>query len=693
MRSFGKALSGFLACWALTWLLATAGLLVQERAMAQEKAATGKEPPLISRSVFLGDPDRAAVRISPDGKLLAYLAPSQGVLNVWVAPIDQPDKARVVTSETKRSVSRYSWLYTSRHLVYYQDQGGNENWHIYLVDLETGQKRDLTPVEGVSARLAAVSPKFPTRILISLNDRVPQLHDVYEVDIATGKRHLVQKNPGFLGFVIDEDYRVRFAMQFAPDGGTLMLRPNQQGKWEPFLKIPQEDSLTTSPLDFDKTGQVLYMLDSRGRDTAALVAWDLKTDKRTLLAEDPRADIGGAFLHPETHQVLAVTFTYDRKRWKVLDDSVKPDFDYLQRLADGELSITSTSQDLRHWIVAYIMDNGPVRYYHYDRQQRRARFLFTNRKELEGLPLVRMHPVIIQARDGLKLVSYLSLPLVADPDQDGKPQRPVPMVLLVHGGPWARDTWGYHPIHQWLANRGYAVLSVNFRGSTGFGKRFLNAGNRQWGAKMHDDLLDAVQWAVDRGIAPRDKVGIMGGSYGGYATLVGLTFTPEVFACGVDIVGPSNLITLLNTIPPYWKPALKLFQTRVGDHTTEEGRRFLRSRSPLTYVDRIRRPLLIGQGANDPRVKQSESDQIVQAMQKKRIPVIYVVFPDEGHGFVRKENRLAFNAVVELFLHRHLGGRYQPIGNDFQGSSIQVRAGAELLPGLKEALEALRQSE
>jgi len=295
MLSFGKALSGVLGCWALAWLLAAAGLFVQEGAMAQEKAATGKEPPLIPRSVFLGDPDRAAVRISPDGKRLAYR-----------------------------------------------------------------QKRDLTPVEGVSARLAAVSPKFPTRILVSLNDRVPQLHDVYEVDIATGKRHLVQKNPGFLGFVIDEDYRVRFAMQFAPDGGTLMLRPNQQGKWEPFLKIPQEDSLTTSPLDFDKTGQVLYMLDSRGRDTAALVAWDLKTDKRTLLAEDPRADIGGAFLHPETHQVLAVTFTYDRKRWKVLDDSVKPDFDYLERLADGELSITSTSQDLRHWIVAYIMDNGPL---------------------------------------------------------------------------------------------------------------------------------------------------------------------------------------------------------------------------------------------------------------------------------------------------------------------------------------------
>ncbi len=673
---------------AMALLVLSVVSLGKEPCMAEPKAAAGGQVRLIPRRVFLGDPDRAAVRISPDGKHLAYLAPWQGVLNVWVAPVDRPREARVVTGETKRSISRYSWLYTSRHLIYYQDQGGNEDWHIYLVDLETGKRRDLTPLEGVSARLAAASPKFPTRILVSLNDRVPQLHDVYEIDITTGKRRLVQKNPGFLGFVIDEDYRVRFAMQFAPDGGTVMLRPEEDGKWKPFLKIPQEDALTTSPLDFDKSGRVLYLFDSRGRDTAALVAWDLETDRRTVLAEDPRADLSGAFLHPQTHEVLAVTFTYERKHWKVLDESVQADFDYLQRLADGELSITSTSQDMQHWVVAYIMDNGPVRYYHYDRTRRKARFLFTNRKELEGLPLVRMHPVVIPSRDGLKLVSYLSLPLEADPDQDGRPQRPVPLVLLVHGGPWARDNWGYHPLHQWLANRGYGVLSVNFRGSTGFGKRFLNAGNRQWGAKMHDDLIDAVRWAVKQGIAPRDKVAIMGGSYGGYATLVGLTFTPEVFACGVDIVGPSNLITLLNTVPPYWKPALKLFQTRVGDHTTEQGRKFLQSRSPLTYVDRIKRPLLIGQGANDPRVKQSESDQIVQAMQKKGIPVIYVLFPDEGHGFVRKENRLAFNAVVELFLSRHLGGRYEPIGEDFQGASIQVPAGADLLPGLKEALEA-----
>ncbi len=653
-----------------------------------ETLGAPNQPPLIPRRVFLGDPDKAAVRISPDGKWISYLAPHQGVLNIWIAPAENPQQARPLTQQSKRSITRYSWLYTSRHILYLQDQQGNENWHVYVVDLNTGETRDLTPFQGVSARIERISPRFPTRVILALNDRVPQLHDLYLVEITTGRRELLQKNPGFLGFVTDDDYRVRFAMQFAPDGGMNVLVPEGDG-WKPFLRIPQEDSLTTSPLEFDRSGQVLYLLDSRGRDTAALVAWDLKSGNRRVLARDERADLSGAFIHPQTYQVLAATFTYERKHWKVLDPQVQPDFEYLLALTDGELTITSTSYDFRWWLVAYVMDNGPVRYYLYDRQRRQARFLFTNRKELERWPLVRMHPVIIPARDGLKLVSYLSLPLPADPDQDGRPKHPVPMVLLVHGGPWARDSWGYHPIHQWLANRGYAVLSVNFRGSTGFGKKFLNAGNRQWGAKMHDDLIDAVNWAVDQRIAQKDQVGIMGGSYGGYATLVGLTFTPEVFACGVDIVGPSNLITLLNTVPPYWKPALKLFQTRVGDHTTEEGRRFLRSRSPLTYVDRIRRPLLIGQGANDPRVKQSESDQIVRAMKQKGIPVIYVLFPDEGHGFVRKENRLAFNAVVELFLAQHLGGRYEPIGKDFVGSSIQVLAGAELLPGLKEALQEL----
>ncbi len=356
-------------------------------------------------------------------------------------------------------------------------------------------------------------------------------------------------------------------------------------------------------------------------------------------------------------------------------------------MADGDITVSSRTLDDKTWVVAFLMDNGPTRFYLYDRGAGKARFLFTDRKELEGQPLQKMHPQLVKTRDGLELVCYLTLPPGSDADGTGRPKHAVPMVLDVHGGPWGRDRWGFDPMHQLLANRGYAVLSVNFRGSTGFGKKFLNAGNREWAAKMHDDLIDAVDWAIKEKIAQPDKVAIMGGSYGGYATLVGLTFTPEKFACGVDIVGPSNLVTLLNTIPAYWAPAMQLFKDRVGDHTTAEGKRFLEERSPLTHVGKIRRPLLIGQGANDQRVKQAESDQIVKAMQEHKIPVTYVLFPDEGHGFARPPNRLAFNAVTEAFLAQHLGGRYEPIGTAFEDSTITVPAGADDVPGLPAALK------
>jgi dipeptidyl aminopeptidase/acylaminoacyl peptidase len=428
------------------------------------------------------------------------------------------------------------------------------------------------------------------------------------------------------------------------------------------------------------------MIDSRGRNTAAMTTLDLATGAAAILAEDPRADVAGALVHPTEETIQAVSFTYARTEWKVLDPAIQGDLDYLKTVAAGDLLVTSRTLDDRLWTVAFLLDNGPARSYLYDRSKKQATFLFTNRRALEGLPLAHMYPRVITSRDGLSLVSYLTLPPEADRRGDGRPDRPLPLVLLVHGGPWARDSWGLDPEHQWLANRGYAVLAVNFRGSTGFGKAFLNAAVKEWAGKMHDDLLDAVDWAVREGIARPDAVCIMGGSYGGYATLVGLTSTPEVFACGVDIVGPSNLVTLLNTIPPYWEPGIAMFTTRVGDHRTEEGRRFLESRSPLNYVDRIQRPLLIGQGANDPRVKQSEADQIVAAMQAKGIPVTYVLYPDEGHGFARPENSLSFNAVVEAFLSRYLGGRYQPVGADFQGSTITVPTGAAGVPGLEAAL-------
>jgi dipeptidyl aminopeptidase/acylaminoacyl peptidase len=647
--------------------------------------------PLIPRHVLFGNPDKASAQISPDGTKIGFLAPVDGVLNVWVGPADDPTAARPITQDTGRGIRFYGWAYTNAHILYIQDKGGNENWRLYSVDLDREHTRDLTPIEGTQARIQEVSPAFPDEILVALNDREPALHDVYRVNMVTGERQMVQHNEGFAGFVTDDTYAIRLAVRMTADGGSEFLKPTAEGGWEPSIQIGMEDTLTTSPVGFDKSGTTLYMIDSRNRNTAALLAWNLTSGKQTVLAEDPQADVSDRMIHPTEKHVQAVAFTYERKHWHILDLTITHDMAYLRTLAAGDIEVISRTLDDRCWIVAYVMDNGPVRYYRYDRDARQAHFLFTNRQALEGLALAKMHPVVLPSRDGLNLVSYYTLPVESDPEGSGRPDTPLPMVLLVHGGPWARNAWGYDPWHQWLANRGYAVLSVNFRGSIGLGKAFINAGNREWGAKMHDDLLDAVAWAVYEGIADPARVAVAGGSYGGYATLVGLTFTPETFACGVDIVGPSNLVTLLESIPPYWRPQIELFATRVGDHRTNEGRAFLGSRSPLTYVDRIRRPLLIGQGANDPRVKQAESDQIVQAMQEKGIPVTYVLYPDEGHGFARPENTLSFNAIAEAFLAAYLGGRCESINDDFTGSSLTVPVGMQEIPGLAATLAANEQ--
>ncbi|MDY6834081.1 MAG: S9 family peptidase [Chloroflexota bacterium] len=656
--------------------------------------APGVEVPLIPREVLFGNPDKVSVQLSDDGSKISYLAPVNGVLNVWVGPADDPAKAEPVTNDSDRGIRAYFWSYSNEHILYIQDQAGDENWRVYSVNLSTGDTIDLTPLEGVQSQIQAVSPKFPDEIIIGLNDRVPQLHDLYRINVNTGERTLVLENEGYLGFVIDDDYRVRFAMRYTPDGGTEVLKATEKGDWELFTSIPMEDSLTTSPVGFDKTGMNLFMIDSRGRNTSALISINLETGEETLIAEDPLADISDAMVHPTERTVQAVAFTYERKQWRILDDTIISDLDYLSTVDDGDIEVTDRTMDDRFWIVAYIIDDGPIRYYQYDRETHSAQFLFTHRSDLDDLPLADMHPVVIESRDGLNLVSYYTLPVMSDCDSDGHPFAPLPLVLYVHGGPWGRDVWGYNSVHQWLANRGYAVLSVNFRASTGFGKAFINAGNLEWGGKMHDDLIDAVDWAVQEGIADPDRVAIMGGSYGGYATLWGMTNTPEIFACGVDIVGPSNLITLLESIPPYWEPQVELFATRVGDHRTEEGRAFLTERSPLTYVDQIQRPLLIGQGANDPRVNQSESDQIVQAMQGNNLAVTYVLYSDEGHGFARPENSLSFFAVAEAFISQYLGGPYEPIGDDFEGSSITVPVGAEEVPGLIGALydESIQQN-
>lgn len=652
--------------------------------------------PLIPRKAIFGNPDKTMARLSHDGAWLSYLAPLAGVLNVWVAPAATPAAARPVTHDTGRGIRFYAWAYNNRHLLYIQDQNGDENWRVYRTDVGGGEAIDLTPLSGVQAQIQQISPEFPDEILVALNDRLPQLHDVWKINVETGERTLVLQNEaGFAAFATDDHFAVRLGQQLTASGGLDLLKPDALGGWQPFISLPPEDVLATQPVGFDKSGNILYASDSRNRDTGALVAIDMRTGESSLLAQDARADVGGVMLHPTEKHPQAVAFNYEREDWRVLDAAIAADLAYLRTVAPGDLEVVDRTLDDRYWIAVYLSDSSPARYYLYARDPAGAaprgrpgtvQFLFEDRPALAGRPLARMYPVVVTARDGLKLVCYYSLPPGSDPDGDGRPDRPLPMVLLVHGGPWGRDSWGFSPWHQWLANRGYAVLSVNYRASVGFGKAFANAGNFEWGGKIHYDLLDAVAWAVQNGIADDKRVAIMGGSFGGYATLVGLTFTPEAFACGVDIVGPSNLVTLFESIPPYWQPQMELFTTRVGDHRTAEGRAHLKKRSPLTYAGRIRRPLLIGQGANDVRVKQAEAEQIVAAMQKHGLAVTYVVYPDEGHGFGRPENSLSFNAIAEAFLARCLGGRYEPVGDDFRGASLTVPVGAEQIPGLTEAL-------
>jgi dipeptidyl aminopeptidase/acylaminoacyl peptidase len=667
----------------------TAAALTLGVAVGTPPASAQAEGPVIAREVLFGNPSKASPRLSPDGSKLSFLAPVGGVLNLWVAPVSDPDAAQPVTRDPGQGIRSYFWAYTDRHVLYLQDEAGDQNWQLFCVDVVSGNEMPLTPdmamapdgtpSHEVSARVQHVSHKYPRDIVIGLNDRDERYHDLYVVNIDTGELVMLQENEGFLGFHTDDDYNVRFATRLHPEGGNEILRFTDDGAWETFTKIEMEDLFTTGIIDFDKTGENVYMVDSRGRNTAAVTSVNVGTGATQTLAKDRDADIsGGVLMHPTEKTILAVSSTYKRKDWQVLDSSVKGDFKYLKRLVDGEMSILSQTLDDTQWIVAYEVDDGPVQYYRYDRGAQSAMFLFTDRPELEELTLAPMH----KSRDRQSLISYYTLPVSADPRGKGKPNDRLPMVVWVHGGPWWRDTWGYDPVHQWLANRGYAVLSVNYRGSTGFGKKFVNAGNREWGGKMHEDLIDAVEWAVKKRIADPERVAIMGGSYGGYATLVGLAFTPDTFACGVDIVGPSNLVSFLQTIPPYWAPTVELWASRVGDYRTEEGRSFLAQRSPLTFVDQITKPLLIGQGANDPRVKRSESDQIVETMQQKGIPVTYVLYPDEGHGFARPENRLSFFAVTEQFLADHLGGRSEPIGDALAGSSIKIPVGGERIDGV-----------
>lgn len=617
------------------------------------KPTTTQIPPLIPRDILFGNPQRTSPQLSPDGKYLAYIAPDEkNVLQVWVRTIGKEDD-RQITADKKRGIRVFSWSYNPDQLLYLQDADGDENFHLYLVNIQSNIVRDITPFQGVKAQVVDLDHNFPDQILVGMNLKNPQSFDVYRINLNNGAVEFDTHNPGnIVSWTADAQFQIRAAIAKTDDGGSdLVYRETTDQSWETLRHWgPDEDG---NPALFSNDGKILYIMGNHDANAERLLALDLASRQESVVAEDPQYDVSGTLIHPTTRAIEAVGFYKEKLEWQILDDSIVADFQFLGKAHSGEFRIGSRTLDDRNWLVTYLTDDGPAYYYAYDRTAKTTTFLFSNQPQLEDLQLAPMEPISYTARDGLTIHGYLTKPL-------GVPA-PAPAVLLVHGGPWVRDTWGYRPQAQWLANRGYAVLQVNYRGSTGYGKDFLNAGNREWGAKMHDDLIDGVNWLVEQGIADQDKIAIMGGSYGGYATLAGLTFTPEVFAAGVDIVGPSNLMTLMQTIPPYWEPLKKQFFYRVGNLETEQE--FLKSRSPLFFVDKITKPLLIGQGANDPRVKESESEQIVKAMEDAGKPVKYVLYTDEGHGFARPENRLHFYAIAEEFLAEYLGGRFEPVGN------------------------------
>jgi len=600
----------------------------------------------IPLETLFGNPVKAGPKVSPDGKRFSYLAPEEGVLNVWVGMAsDLGANAKPVTKDRGRGIRSYFWAEDKKSLIYLQDKDGDENWHLYQVDVDSLSVRDLTPHPNVRAEIIATDPNFPFEILVGMNLRDARLHDVYRIDLKTGRHALAAENPGdVVGWLPDLEFKIRACKAMLPDGSTeLRVRESEQAGWRSLAKWGPDD--TGGAHGFAPGNKTLYVETSLGSDTTRLVEMSVATGKEKEIFRHSEVDIGPVMIHPKTFALQAVGFDVDRLEWKLIDKSLKADFKALGSEDKAELHVVSRDDADEQWIVLYNRDNASPAYHFYNRKLKRTQFLFSTRPELDRYELGPMKPVSFAARDGLRIRGYLTLPPGHDPKK-------LPLVLDVHGGPWVRDHWGFNPEAQWLANRGFAVLQVNYRGSTGYGKKFLHAGDREWCAKMQDDLTDAVGWAVKEGIADPARVAIHGGSYGGYAALAGAAFTPDLYHCAVDVVGPSNLETLIRSIPPYWEPMRRLFDLRVGNVDTEPD--FLRERSPLFRADHIRIPMLIAQGANDPRVKQAESEMIVNALKEKGKDVEYLLFPDEGHGFAKPANRLKFYAAAEKFLERHL---------------------------------------
>ena len=684
---------GVAALAAATWSLAEAPTTLPRLPKKGEALGMGE---MIPRATFFSNQGHDHPRVSPDGARLAWLQSSDGgALNLHVRTLGagRQDEAQI-THDTGAGIFNYVWAADSRHILFLRDSDGDENHHLFAVDVGRGEMRDLTPFPGVKAQNLLVGLDHPNEVLVGLNRRDRRVFDMYRIALDTGSVRLDTENPGdVLGWTTDMQFVIRAATAFDPNDGSTIIRvrqpPDRAGSDRPWTDVQRwpfaQSSMfgqmngASAVAGFTPDGRGLYVASSMGSDKVRLLTLDAVTGRQiAVVAEDAQSDVeadplalGGAqpavLISPATHLPQAVLFDHLKPEWKAIDASARDDFETLARARRGWIQILSRSRDDRLWVVAHVADNGPRVFSLYDRTTRRLDQLFVDNSALEKLQLAEMKPVQLRARDGLGLVAYLTLP-AGIPDAAAKG---LPMVLFTHGGPWARDIWGFDPVPQWLANRGYAVLQVQFRGSTGFGREFLNASTGQWGVgAMQHDLTDAAAWAVRQGIADPKRVAIMGYSYGGYATLAGLAFTPELYACGVDIVGPSDVAALFASLPDSWAPVKKRWVLRVGDAEHDEA---LNHRiSPLYHVDRIRAPLLIGHGANDPRVKIAASDRIVAALRAKSLPVTYVVYPDEGHGFGRPENNLDFFGRADEFLGKCLGGRVEP-WKQIDGTSAQVR--------------------
>ncbi len=632
--------------------------------MAAKGPADNGAVPLIDRNLFFGDPEISGSQLSPDGEHMSFIKPYKGVRNVWVKGADEPfAKARPVTAD-ERPVPGYFWSRDSKVILYVQDKGGNENFHVYAVEVgaapdeKTGvpPARDLTPIDGVRARIYAVPKDEPNEIIIGLNDRDASYHDVYRVDIATAERELLIKNTQKVaGYLYDEAGQVKLAMRQKEDAGFEILRVDGEELTRIYECGWQE---TCGPIRMHKDGKRAYMISNKGAeaDLTRLMLIDVKTGATELVESDPegQVDFGGAVFSEDTDDLIATTYNGDRQRIYPKTDALKRDLEILKKkLPEGDLGLNSMTRDMSRFLVSVSRDVDPGSVYLYDREQGSVKLQYRSRPDLPSEHLAHMKPMRYEARDGLSIPAYLTLPRGVQP-------KDLPLVVLPHGGPSARDYWGYDPYTQFLANRGYAVLQPNYRGSAGFGEKFLNAGNKQWGtgASQHD-ATDGVKWLIAQGIADKDRIAIFGGSWGGYMTLAGVTFTPDLYKCGVPYVAPSNLVTLLESIPPYWRPFAKTLFKRLGDPEVPADRKDMESRSPFFFSDRIKVPLLVIQGANDPRVKKAEADSIVVAVRDKGKPVEYLVAPDEGHGFRSPENRMAVAVALERFLAKHLGGRVQ----------------------------------